>query len=107
MIEAFSTSAAFAGEPSALLYRLDEMSGPLPPSVCTLAERAVDAWGPEAADISTSLSAGGNLLSKLIVRFYVQRTEDAQKERALDATDRMLEIGFLGIDDELRAADRA
>ena len=107
LIEAFSTSAAFAGEPSALLYRLDEINGRLPPSVCTLAERAVDAWGPEAADISTSLSAGGNLLSKLIVRFYVQRTEDAQKERALDAIDRMLEIGFLGIDDELRAADRA
>ena len=107
LIEAFSTSAAFAGEPSALLYRLDEMSGPLPPSVGTLAERAVGAWGPEAADISTSLSAGGNLLSKLIVRFYAQSTEDAQKERALDAIDWMLEVGFLGIDDELRAADRA
>ena len=106
LIEAFSTSEAFAGEPSALLYRLSEMRGPLPPSVCSLAERSVDAWGPEAADISTSLSAVGNRLSKLIVRFYAQTTEDGQRERALDAIDRMLEVGFIGIDDELRAADR-
>ena len=106
LIEAFSTSAAFTDDPSALLYRLREMRRPLPASVCSLAERAVDAWGPEAADISTSLSADGNALSKLIVRFYAQTTDDTQRKRALDAIDRMLEVGFLGIDDELRAADR-
>ena len=106
LIEAFSTSAAFADEPSALLYRLREMRRPLPASICSLAERAVDAWGPEAADISTSLSADGDTLSKLIVRFYAQTADDAQRERALDSIDRMLEVGFIGIDDELRAADR-
>ena len=46
------------------------------------------------------------ILSELIVRFYAQASDDAQRERALDAIDRMIEAGFMGIDSQLASADR-
>ena len=106
LIEAFATSAAFADGAFPLLHRLEEMSGPLPGSVCSLADRAIDAWGAAAGDIQTSESHHASILAKLIVRLYAQASDDAQRKRALDAIDRMLEVGFYGLQDELKAADR-
>ena len=106
LIEAFSTSAAFADNPFPLLRRLDDMSGPVPGSVCSLADRAIDAWGAAAGDIQTSASHHASILAKLIVRLYAQASDDAQRKRALDAIDRMLEVGFYGLQDALKAADR-
>ena len=106
LIEAFSTSAAFADDPFPLLHRLEKVSGPLPGSVCSLADRAIDAWGAAAGDIRTFDSHHASILSKLIVRLYAQASEDAQRKQALDAIDRMLEVGFYGLEDELNAADR-
>ena len=106
LIEAFSTSAAFTDQASALLLRLEDMRSPLPGSVCSLADRAVDTWGSAAGDISTSVAGDAHILSKLIVRFYTQGSDGAQRKRALDAIDRMIEVGFDGLQDELSAADR-
>ena len=106
LIEAFSASAAFADRASALLRLLESMSSPLPGSVCSLADRAVDAWGEAAGDISTSAAGDAYILSKLVVRFYAQASDDAQGGRALDAIDRMIEVDFSGLQDELSAADR-
>ena len=106
LIEAFSVSSAFADGASALLRLLESMSSPLPGSVCSLADRAVDAWGEAAGDISTSAAGDAYILSKLIVRLYAQAPDDAQRGRALDAIDRMIEVGFSGLQDELSAADR-
>ena len=106
LIEAFSTSAAFADDAFPLLHRLEEMSGPLPGSVCSLADRAIDAWGAAAGDIQTSESHHASILAKLIVRLYAQACDDPQRKQALDAIDRMLEVGFYGLQDELKAADR-
>ena len=106
LIEAFSTSAAFADKPFPLLRRLDDMSGPVPGSVCSLADRAIDAWGAAAGDIQTSESHHASILAKLIMRLYAQASNEAQRKRALDAIDRMLEVGFYGLQDELKAADR-
>ena len=71
-----------------------------------MGDRAVDTWGSAAGDISTSVSGDTHILSKLIVRFYAQASDDAQRKRALDAIDRMIEVGFYGLQDELSAADR-
>ena len=106
LIEAFSTSAAFADDAFPLLHQLEEMSGPLPGSVCSLADRAIDAWGAAAGDIQTSASDQASILAKLIVRFYAQASDDAQRKQALDAIDRMLDLGFDGLPDALKAADR-
>ena len=71
-----------------------------------LADRAIDAWGAAAGDIQTSESHQASILAKLIVRLYAQASDDAQRKRALDAIDRMLEVGFYGLPDALKAADR-
>lgn len=107
LIEAFATSAAFPDDAFPLLHRLEQMGGPLPASVCSLANRAIDEWGSAAGDIQTSASHDGSILAKLIVRFYAQASDDAQRKEALDVIDRMLEVGFYGLDDELAAVDRA
>ena len=107
LIDAFSTSEAFADGPFPLLNRLEDMRGPLPSSVCSLVDRAVGTWGAAAGDIQTSASLHASILAKLIVRLYAQASDDGQRKRALDAIDRMLEAGFYGLDDELEAVDRA
>ncbi len=107
LIEAFSASAAFVDNPSPLLFQLEDMSGLLPPSICSLAHRAVDAWGAAAGDVQTALAVDASTLSKLVVRFYAQTEDGVHREEALDAIDQMIESGFLGIDDELAALDRA
>ena len=43
LIKAFSASAAFTDQASALLFRLKDMDVPLPATICSLADRAVDA----------------------------------------------------------------
>ena len=106
LIEAFSTSAAFADGAFPLLHRLEEMRGPLPGSVCSLADRAIDAWGAAAGDIRTSAGDHASILANLIVRFYAQASDDAQRKQALDAIDRMLDLGVYGLQDALKAADR-
>lgn len=58
------------------------------------------------ADISAATSGDAAILSKLIVHFHAQALDDAQKEPALDAIGRMLEAGFIDIDNELASADR-
>ena len=85
---------------------LEGVSGRLPGSVCSLADRAIDAWGASAGDIRTSGSHHASILSKLIVRLYTQAPDDAQRKRALDAIDRMLQVGFYGLENELNASDR-
>ena len=107
LIAAFATSAAFVHSPSALLFRLKGITDPLPASVCSVAERATEVWGPEATDISTSLAGDAARLSELIVRYYAQESDEERIARALDVIDRMIGLGFMGIDDRLGAVDRA
>ena len=107
LIAALAASAAFLHSPTALLFRLKGMTDPLPASVCSIAERAIEVWGTAAADIQTSLAADAATLSELIVRYYAQERAEDRVARALDLIDRMIELGFLGIDDKLAAVDRA
>ena len=106
LVGAFAGSAAFLHSPTTLLLRLKGMTDALPAATLFLADRAVDTWGADAADISTALAADATVLSGLIVRCYAQARGDEQVARALDAIDRMIELEFLGIDDELAALDR-
>ena len=106
LIEAFSTSEAFTDQASALLVRLKDIDIPLPATICSLANRAVDAWGKAASDMSTGVAGDAMILSELIVRFYAQAWDDAPREPALDAIDRMIEAGFMGIDSQLAGTDR-
>ena len=107
LVGAFAESTAFLHSATSLLFRLKGMSDPLPASTLVLAERAVGIWGAEAGDISTSLAGDAATLSELVVRRYAQANDEEQVARTLDAIDRMIELGFLGIDDKLDAIDRA
>ena len=106
MIEAFSTSAAFPDDAFPLLRRLEQMTGPLPGSVCSLADRAIKAWGAAAGDIQTSASHHASILAKLILRRYAQASGDVRRKEPLDLIDRMLEAGFYDLDRELESVDR-
>ena len=106
LIDAFVESDAFETQVSLLLYRLKNMTAQLPPSVLTIAERAIASWGPDVADISTSTSAHAYSLSELVVRLYEQTTDKDTKERLLDAIDQMVERNFEGIAGGIAAEDR-
>ena len=106
LIEAFSTSAAFPDDAFPLLRRLEQMTGPLPGSVCSLANRAINEWGASVGDIQTSASHHASILAKLVVRLYAQTSDAARRKEPLDLIDRMLEAGFYGLDRELEAVDR-
>ncbi len=106
LIDAFVESAAFETQVSLLLYRLKDMSMPLPPAVLTIAERAIAVWGPEVSDIRTSASGHAYYLSELVVRLYEQTADKDTKERLLNTIDRMVELNFEGIAGGIAVEDR-
>ena len=106
LIEAFIESDAFESQAFLLLYRLKEMTVPLPLSVLTIAERAVASWGPDASDIRTKASGDAFILSEIVVRLYEQTGDMATKEKILDVIDRMVELNFEGIAGGIADEDR-
>ena len=106
LIDAFVESEAFETQASLLLYRLKNMTAQLPPSVLTIAERAIAKWGPDVADLRTSASGHAYSLSELVVRLYEQTTDKDTTERLLDVIDQMVELNFEGIAGGIAAEDR-
>lgn len=73
----------------------------LPAEVCELAERAVAAYGPRAGDIRLRESAAGYDLASLVIRLHEETDDSELRRRVLDAIDKMLRAGFMGMRDRV------
>ena len=92
-ISRFIESKSFESGADDLLHALEESNVELPEIICRAADRIHESV------ISYSMST-------LVVRQYQQTTDDSVKTHCLDIIDRMEQVGFLGIGDELKKIDR-
>ena len=92
-ISRFIESKSFESGADDLLHALEESNVELPEIICRAADRIHESV------ISYSMST-------LVVRQYQQTTDDSVKAHCLDIIDRMEQVGFLGIGDELTKIDR-
>ena len=75
---------------------------PLPAEVCTLAERALAAFGYKAASFQNEEAGVSGELAVLMVRLHEQTNDPELRERVLNTIDEMIRSGFYGIDEQLR-----
>ena len=102
LIDAFAHSLASARDASLLAYRLKDARQPLPTEICTLAERALEAFGSKAASIQNEEAGVAGELAALMVRLHEQTYDPVLRDRALTIIDQMIRSGFYGIDEQLR-----
>ena len=102
LIDSFAHSPASARNVTLLVNRLKDARRPLPSEVCTLAERAVAAFGIKAASAQNEEAGVGMGLAALMVRLYEQTNDPVEQERVLDTIDEMIRSGFYGIDEQLQ-----
>jgi hypothetical protein len=105
-IARFIESKSFEKETDTLLRALEESNVELPDIICRAAERVLDFLGEEGTHIAYHGSLVAHHISTLVVRQYEQTTDDAIKTRCLDLIDRMEQVGYYGIGEELSKVDR-
>jgi hypothetical protein len=106
LIRAYIESAAFPSPHDHLLRRLDDSNWQLPDVTIRLAKRFLAAYGESAADISTLVAGDVPIVSKLVVRLYVQTDDDSIRTKCLDLIDEMERLAFYAIDSQLAEHDR-
>ena len=102
LINAFAHSPASARNDTLLVHRLKDARRPLPSEVCTLAERAVATFGVRAASVQNEEAGIAEGLAALMVRLHEQTNDTVIQERILDTFDKMIRLGFYGVDEQLK-----
>ena len=102
LISAFAESMGSDDDVGILAYRLKEARRPLPAEICTLAEQMVRAYGTRAASVENRQAGAAHMLAPLLVRLHEQASDPLLRERILNVIDEMLQVGFWGIDEQLR-----
>ena len=102
LINAFAHSPASARNVTLLVHRLKDARRPLPSEVCTLAERALEAFGSKAASSQHEEAGFAGELAALMVRLHEQTNDTVIQERILDTFDKMIRLGFYGVDEQLK-----
>ena len=105
LIFAFAKSPALLDGCDDLLFALKESRAQLPDVVCGLAERALDLHA-QGGDQHIKTGRAFYYLPELVIRVYDQSGDPQTKVRCLGLIDRMLELGFDGIESELAKLER-
>lgn len=79
--------------------RVDEL-------VLKAAQRFVDVFGNDAADIRTGAAGDAHYISELVVRGLAQCRDRTHRAALLDVLDLLLELGVYGINDAIAESER-
>ena len=101
LIRAFAHSLTSARDASLLAYRLRDARQPLPAEICTLVERALEAFGSKAASVQNEEAGVSGELAALMVRLHEQTNDPVLRERVLNTIDEMIRAGVYGIGEQL------
>jgi hypothetical protein len=102
----FIESKCFESDPDRFLRALEESNAELPHIICRAAERILQFLGEEGTHIAYHGASVAHSLATLVVRQYEQTTDAATKTRCLDLLDRMQQVGYYGVVEELTKIDR-
>ena len=90
LLSAYVRSIGPDADVTELTHVLQRSHGPLPAEVCDLAERAVEAYGPSAADVGGSEAAVAHDLASLVMRLHGETDDPHLRQRLLRVIDDML-----------------
>jgi hypothetical protein len=102
----FVRSPAYQKNSQSLLRRLADMSDAPVDIVVEAADQFVRKAGIGAGDIRQAAAADASTVSVLLVRACSQNPAPEVKEQALNAIDRMLEVGAFGIEESVESYER-
>jgi len=105
-IAEYIESRSFENETDRLLHALTESNVELPQVICRAAERILEFVGEDGTHIAHRGAMVAHEISTLVVRQYEQAKEATLKTRCLDLIDRMEQVGYYGIAEELGKLDR-
>jgi hypothetical protein len=74
--------------------------------VLKAAQRFVQVYGRDAADIRTAAAGDARYISELVVRGLAQSRDRAHRAALLDVLDLLLELGVYGIGDAIAQSER-
>lgn len=74
--------------------------------VLKAAQRFIDVFGKDAADIRTGAAGDARYISELVVRGLAQSRDGAHRAALLDVLDLLLELGVYGINDAIAESER-
>ncbi len=106
LIADYIESRSFESETDLLLHALNESDVELPHVICRAAERLLEFVGEDGASIAHRGAMAAHEISTLVVRQYEQTKDEVIKTRCLDLIDRMEQMGYYGIAEELGKLDR-
>ena len=101
LFSAFVESIGPNDDLTVLVYTLEQSHERLPSEVCALAERVVTAYGPNGADFRLREAGAASMLTPLIIRLHEETEDPELRRRVLDVIDTMLQMGFMGMNDQL------
>lgn len=106
LLMALIDSPAYDHATPQLLLTLQHAPDQVDELVLKAAQRFVEVFGADAADIRTGASSDARYISELVVRGLAQSRNAAHRAALLDVLDLLLELGIYGIGDAIAEAER-
>lgn len=89
-----------------LLIALQEAQGKVDDLTDLAAQRFLDLFGSEIADLRTAAAGDAHYISDLVVRGLAQTRDKERVSTLLDIVDRLLQLGVYGLESTLEQAER-
>lgn len=106
LLTALIESPAYDHATPQLLLTLQHAPDKVDELVLKAAQRFVEVFGTDAADIRTGASGDAHYISELVVRGLAQSRNPAHRSALLDVLDLLLELGVYGVGDAIADAER-
>jgi hypothetical protein len=106
LLSALIDSPSYDHATPQLLITLQSAPDKVDDLVLKAAQRFVDVFGRDAADIRMGAAGDAPYISELVVRGLAQSRNPAHRAALLDVLDRLMELGVYGIGDAIAEAER-
>lgn len=106
LLTALIDSPSFDHARPQLLLTLQYAPDKVDELVLKAAQRFVDLFGKEAADIRSGAAGDAHYIGELVVRGLAQSGDRAHRAALLDVLDQLLELGVYGISDAITKSER-
>jgi hypothetical protein len=106
LISALIDSPCYDHATPQLLLTLQYAPDKVDDLVLKAAQRFLQVYGRDAADIGTAAAGDARYISELVVRGLAQSRDRAHRAALLDVLDLLLELGIYGIGDAIAESER-
>lgn len=106
LLTALIESPSYGHATPQLLLTLQHAPDKVDELVLKAAQRFIDVFGKDAADVRTGAAGDAHYISELVVRGLAQSRDHAHRAALLDVLDMLLELGVYGINDAIAESER-